>query len=81
MSHFKLEIVSPSKTLFNGEVEMVIVPGEMGDIGILSGHAPLLSILKKGKIRVITGNKNGEVFEIESGFIEVNKEGTTILVK
>lgn len=77
---FKLEILSPAKPLFQGEVDMAILPGERGELGILKNHAPLLTSLKKGKIRV-KQEKEEVSFEIESGFLEVDEKGVTVLVK
>ena len=77
---FKLEILSPAKPLFKGDAEIVILPGERGELGILKNHAPLLTSLKKGTIRV--KNKKEETsFDIESGFVEVDEKGVTVLVK
>ena len=77
---FKIEILSPSKPLFKGEVEMAVLPGEHGELGILKGHAPLLTTLKKGRIRLKFGREE-KTFDIESGFVEINKKETTVLVK
>ena len=80
MDTFKLEITAPSKPIFRGEVNAVILPGESGTLGILKGHAPLLAALKNGKIRVkIAGGE--KAFDIESGFVEANEEGVIVLVK
>lgn len=79
METFTLKIVSPSKPLFEGDAEMIVLPGEKGELGILRGHAPLLSTLKKGTLRVKIG-KEEKIFDIESGFVEVNEKGVTVLV-
>ena len=80
MNTFKLEITAPSKPIFTGEVNAVILPGEDGTLGILKGHAPILAALKKGKIRV-KKSETEKTFEIESGFVEVNENGVTVLIK
>ena len=80
MNTFKLEITAPSKPIFTGEVSAVILPGEDGTLGILKGHAPILAALKKGKMRVQTDGKE-RAFDIESGFVEVNENGVTVLIK
>ena len=80
MQKFKLSVATAEKRLFEGEAESVTVPGEDGEMTILAGHAPLLSTLKSGKIKIFR-DSHGESFEINGGFIEVNNEGTTILAK
>lgn len=80
MQTFKVEILSPSKPIFSDKVNMVVLPGQGGQLGILKGHVPFLTTLKKGKIRVKIGEEE-RTFDIESGFVEVNEEGVTVLVK
>lgn len=76
----QLEILSPGKPLFKGEADNIILPAEEGELGILEGHAPFLSRLKKGTIRITAGREE-KAFAIETGFVEVNEGGVTILVK
>lgn len=78
MSKFTLEIVTPDRKFFEDEVEMVIVRGTEGDIGILKNHTPLVTPLSIGKIRI---KKNGEFKEaaIAGGYIEVAKNKTTVI--
>jgi len=80
MDRFKLTVSTPEKRLFEGEAESVTVPGEDGQFTILVGHAPLLSTLVAGKVMVADGSGE-KIFEIGSGFIEVNEDGATILAK
>ena len=77
-STFKLEIVTPDRKFFEDDVEMVIARGTEGDIGILKNHTPLVTPLSIGKIKI---KQNGEVkiAAVASGYIEVNKEKTTII--
>lgn len=65
-----LKIVSPSKIVFEGEAEAITVPGELGELGILAGHTPLLSTLKKGEVR-LRANGHEEKYPISGGFVEV----------
>ncbi|WP_069650579.1 F0F1 ATP synthase subunit epsilon [Caloranaerobacter ferrireducens] len=78
MSQFTLEIVTPDRKFFEDEVEMVIVRGVEGDIGILKNHTPLVTPLSIGRIRI---KKNGEFKEaaIAGGYIEVSKNKTTVI--
>lgn len=78
MSSFPLEIVTPDKKFFSGEVEMVIVRGIDGDLAILSNRAPFVTPLGVGKIRVKRNGKE-RVAAISGGYIEVTKERTVIV--
>lgn len=73
------DIVSAEEELFSGLVEMVIAHGHMGDLGILPGHAPLLSDIKPGPVRVIKQGGAEEVYYISGGFIEVQPNMVKIL--
>jgi len=73
------DIVSAEKQIFSGLVEMVVAAGTEGDLGIGFGHAPLLSGLQPGPIRVITQSGDEEVYYISGGFIEVQPNSVTVL--
>ena len=73
------DIVSAEEELFSGLVEMVIAHGHMGDIGVLPGHAPLLSTIKPGPVRVIKQGGKEEVYYISGGFIEVQPNMVKVL--
>jgi F-type H+-transporting ATPase subunit epsilon len=75
----KLEIITPEKRLFDGKVKLVQVPGAKGSFEILKNHAPIISTLTKGKIKVITGADKQEFIDINSGIIEVKANTITIL--
>jgi len=66
-----LEILTPDHSLWKGEVDLVQLPGADGSFEILNNHAPLIAVLKKGKIKIITSDKNKEFVEIKGGIIEV----------
>jgi F-type H+-transporting ATPase subunit epsilon len=74
----RCEIVSQDRTLFQGEVDMVIAPGTEGEMGILPHHAPLLTTLDFGILRVRTEGRE-EAFAISGGFMEVRPEVVTVL--
>lgn len=74
----RCEIVSQNRLVYEGDVDIVMLPGESGDMGILPNHSPLLSILKLGVIKVRTG-KDEEVFTVTGGIAEVQPEIVTIL--
>lgn len=73
------DIVSAEEELFSGLVEMVIAHGDMGDLGILPGHTPLISTIKPGPVRVIKPGGTEEVYYISGGFIEVQPKTVKIL--
>ena len=73
-----LQIITPDNELFSGEVDSVVVPGSDGLIGILNYHAPLVSSLKSGKVKVSNGDKE-QFFEVNGGVVEVLKNKVIIL--
>jgi F-type H+-transporting ATPase subunit epsilon len=78
MATFHLELVSPDKISFSGEVDQVDVPGSEGDFGVLAGHAPLIALLRPGLMTVYAA---GEVTKLVvlGGFAEVGPDGLTVL--
>ena len=76
-----VEIISPDKTIFTGEVYLVQLPGKDGSFEIMNNHAPLISILKEGKVKVLDNDKNPQFFEIKGGVIEVLKDKVLILAE
>ena len=74
-----LEIITPEKEIFNGEVTSVKFPGTNGEFEILNNHAPIISTLEKGEIRIITSNKNTENFNINGGVIEMQNNKIIVL--
>jgi F-type H+-transporting ATPase subunit epsilon len=77
--HFSL--VSPERELFSGPVDQVDAPGSEGDFGVLAGHAPFMTTLKEGRVKVHTDGDTVRVFEVEGGFADVTPEGLTILAE
>ncbi len=73
------DIVSAEEELFSGLVEMVVAHGNQGDLGILMGHAPLLTDLKPGPVRVIKQGGDEEVYYISGGFLEVQPNMVKVL--
>jgi F-type H+-transporting ATPase subunit epsilon len=73
------DIVSAEGEIFSGLVEMVIAHGNLGDLGIAPGHAPLLTDLKPGPIRLIKQGGEAEVFYISGGFLEVQPNVVKVL--
>ena len=74
-----LDIVSAEKEIFSGVVEMVVASGELGEIGIKPGHAPLLTVLKPGEIRVTLQGGTQEVYYVSGGMLEIQPYYVTVL--
>ena len=73
------DIVSAERAIFSGLVELVVAHGSLGDLGIAPGHAPLLTELKPGPVRVITQGGEEQVFYVSGGFLEVQSSTVTVL--
>jgi F-type H+-transporting ATPase subunit epsilon len=73
------DIVSAEGEIFSGLVEMVIAHGNLGDLGISPGHAPLITDLKPGPIRLVKQGGDTEVFYISGGFLEVQPSMVKVL--
>lgn len=74
----RCEIVSQDRMVFEGDADIVVVPGVVGEMGILPDHAPLLSTLKFGILKVRIGDRE-EVFAISGGVVEVQPDIITVL--
>ena len=79
---FDLSLVTPDGPAFEGEVEMIIVPGAAGEIGVLARHAPLIATLKAGSTRVYLNRDTDEVRELATGagFFKVEQDRAIALV-
>ena len=73
------DIVSAEKSIFSGLVEMVVAAGSLGDLGIAPGHAPLLTALIPGPVKLILQNGEEEVYYVSGGFLEVQRGVVTLL--
>ena len=76
-----LEIVTPDQKIFSGEVRLVKVPGSSGSFEVLKNHAPIISTLQKGIVKVIDFDDKEYLFEIDKGVIEVNKNKIILLAE
>ncbi len=78
---FQVEIVSLERQIFSGPASFVVIPGELGDLGILPGHAPLMAELRPGWVRVDQGDPVAEEhFYVSGGAVEVQPERVTLLL-
>ncbi len=76
--HFAL--VSPERELFNGEVDHVVVPGSEGEFGVSPNHAPVMSVIKPGALKVINDGTERRIF-VNGGFADVTPEGLSVLAE
>ena len=77
-SNFHVDIVSAEREIFSGEAEMVFAPAEMGELGITPRHAPLLTRMKPGTVRVQHGGEES-VFYVSGGILEIQPHAVTVL--
>jgi F-type H+-transporting ATPase subunit epsilon len=78
MATFHLDLVSPEKLAFSGEVDQVDVPGVEGDFGVLAGHAPVVAAIRPGILTIITGGAKQKVIVL-GGLAEISDKGLTVL--
>ena len=75
-----IEIISPEKSLFSGEIELAQFPGVEGSFEVLNNHAPIIAALAKGNIRVVSLKGETMLFDIKGGLVEVNRNKILVLV-
>lgn len=78
MSTFHCRVVSAKEALFDGQISMLVAPVAQGEIGILPGHTPLISVINPGVLRIKTSEKE-EVLYVEGGVLEVQPTGVIVL--
>ena len=76
-----LEIITPSKKVYSGQVTLVQLPGSKGSFEILNHHAPIISTLEKGRIKVIEESGKVLYFEVEGGIVENNDNKIIVLAE
>ncbi len=76
----KVEILSPEASLFTGEAEYVFLPGADGSLGILDNHAPLITTLREGSVRLTT-SEGEKKFDVKGGTVEVLNNRVVILAE
>jgi F-type H+-transporting ATPase subunit epsilon len=75
----KIEIITPDKKVFEGDVKSVRVPGEKGSFQVLKDHAPIISTLDKGSVIMVDQEGNQIIYEINGGVIEVKANKIILL--
>ena len=76
-----LEIISPDKKLYSGEADLIQLPGSKGSFEILKNHAPIISTLEKGQIKIVAPDGNLTTFDIDGGVIEVKNNKIIVLAE
>ena len=79
MALIKCNIVSAKNEIFSGEIEMLIATGALGDLGVAHGHAPLLTQLAPGPVRIISEGGEEEVYYLSGGMLEIQPGIVTVL--
>ena len=76
-----LEIIAPDQKLYSGEVDLVQVPGSKGSFEILRNHAPIISTLDQGRIKIVDIKGGTTFFEVDGGVIEAKNNRIIVLVE
>ena len=75
----KIEILTPDSKIYEGEIESIRVPGKKGSFQVLKDHAPIISTLEKGMVRIIDDAGKEIIYEIDGGVIEVKANQIILL--
>ena len=76
-----LEIITPDRKVYEGKVKLVKVPGSKGSFEILNNHAPIISILDKGEVKIIDNEDKTKYYDISGGVVEVKQNNIIILAE
>ena len=76
----KVSVISPERTLFDGTVDSVVAPAFDGEVGILPGHAPMMTLLGKGSLRLGANGSAGK-FTVEGGFLQVVDDAVRVVTE
>jgi ATP synthase F1, epsilon subunit len=79
MAKLSLKIVTPSRIMYDGEADMVIMRTKSGDVGIMHGHQPMVTILDYGVLKIQNSGNEDKKAAVFGGFAEINAEGMSIL--
>ena len=76
-----LDILTPEKEIFSGEIKLIKVPGTNGSFEVMDNHAPVISSLNKGELKITPAKGNDIFYQIEGGVIEVNHNKAIVLIE
>ncbi len=77
----KLEIITPDKKLYEGNVKSAVFPGSEGSFGVLNHHAAMIATMKAGTIEITDDANTKQTFEVKGGVVEVLKNNVTVLAE
>jgi F-type H+-transporting ATPase subunit epsilon len=82
MADLHFELVTPEKLVRSEDVHMVVVPGSEGEFGVMAGHAPFMTTLKDGELKIfMSAGGAPESIAVSGGFAEVGEQGLTVLAE
>lgn len=76
-----LEIITPEKSIFKGEIDSAIFPGSEGSFGVLPNHSPIISTLKNGEIKIVESDKKEAAFTVNGGVVEISNNKIIVLAE
>ena len=76
-----LDILTPEKSIYSGDIKLIKVPGSNGSFEIMENHAPIISSLDKGELKITPTNGADIFYQIEGGVIEVNNNKAIVLIE
>jgi F-type H+-transporting ATPase subunit epsilon len=77
----RVSVISPERVLFEGEVDSLVAPAHDGEVGILGGHAPMMTLLGRGELRLSGGAAGAQRFGVEGGFMQVVDDQVRIVTE
>ena len=77
----KVSVISPEAVLFEGDAESVVAPAFDGEVGILTGHAPMMTLLGRGVLRLTGGGAGEARFAVEGGFLQVADNAVRVVTE
>lgn len=76
-----LDIITPDKKVFSGDIKLIKVPGLNGSFEVMAKHAPIISSLSEGEVKVITAEGKENFYKVSGGIIEVLKNNVSVLIE
>lgn len=77
----QLEIITPEKSIYKGEIASAVFPGSEGSFGVLPNHSPIISILKNGEIKIVDSDKKEAAFTVNGGVVEISNNKIIVLAE
>jgi F-type H+-transporting ATPase subunit epsilon len=77
----QLEIITPEKSIYKGEIASAVFPGSEGSFGVLPNHSPIISTLKNGEIKIVDSDKKEAAFSVNGGVVEISNNKIIVLAE